>query len=659
MPLHLYCRVSTTKQIEGLSLSIQGDESVIEALAKKYNTTVGQRVYRDEGKSAYKGMNLSGELGEFLNDIESGVVKAGDILVCRALDRLSRLSLTNALNVYGRIMEAGVCIHTTMDDRRYEPNDQLSQILATLAFNTANEESEKKSYLTNKYALTRIEQFYAGKRSDDGYSFDIGVGKHPWYFTVVDKVVKPHLEKFQLARELVDLALDGKGIQTCRKYAKERGLNLSFTGMARFFKSEALYGKLVVQLEDKGATCNHPTKEKQYVVRELDGYYPAVCTKAEFLRIQKIKQLHADTTTDRKYNVSILAGFKRLYCQNGYSMIAATNKNVSYYRCGYADCQCGSYIPQYSLNRMILETLQHHVFMPTEQEDNHLLLDLEIELEQKTLEFKKRQRMVLNHPDLFDDEAMVKLAEDKAELERVANELESAREEQAAKLSYAGGLSLEHFNEWLQKTEQYLDSTDEDEIKEVRERVKSVVRRIDYNSGLVKVQLADGSTTMLYQPQAKDRRQRSYLKLQIMNESMKAGSVSLNPAMQYVCFTESELLEQKHVIKAEDYPTGLLKPCSKPLPVKDRKAEFLDNVKAAGAVIWKRKQAMSVGIKDWQWQEYKDLDMKAEGFHVYEVQYKTKHYQKRNGQVVSVNAMSVDDFKQLLDSPKIDSFEPA
>ena len=129
--------------------------------------------------------------------------------------------------------------------------------------------------------------------------------------------------------------------------------------------------------------------------------------------------------------------------------------------------------------------------------------------------------------------------------------------------------------------------------------------------------------------------------------------------MQYVCFTEKDLQDGKHIYQAEDYPTGLLKPCSKPLPVKDRKAEFLDNVKAAGAVIWKRKQAMSVGIKDWQWQEYKDLDMKAEGFHVYEVQYKTKHYQKRNGQVVSVNAMSVDDFKQLLDSPKIDSFEPA
>lgn len=658
--LHLYCRVSTTKQLSGLSMSIQGDETLIEQLALKYNTQVGPRVYRDDGKSAYQGKNLKGELGDFLNDIETGQVQHGDFLVVRALDRISRLGLTKALNIYGRIMEAGVKIITTMDDRVYSPNDQLSQILATLSFNTSNEESEKKSYLTNKYALTRIEQFHAGERSPDGFTYDIGVGKHPWYIKLENKVVKPNPERFHLARELVDLALSGKGITTCRNHAEKHGFELSFSGMARFFKTDALYGKLVVRLEDKEATRKHPKKEKQYLVRELDDYYPAVCTKAEFLRIQKIKQLHTDTTTNRKYNISMLAGSKRLQCKNGYSLIAATNKNVSYYRCGYIDCDCKTYMPQYSLNRMILETLQHHVFVqqPSDKID-HQLLDLEIELEQKTLEFKKLQRMVLDHPDLFDSEAMMKLAEDKASIEDIANKLEAAREEQATALTYANQLTLEHFNDWLTRTQEYLESNDEEAIQEVRERIKSVVRKIEVNEGLVHVHLADGSVTVLYQPRGKDLRQRSYLKLQVMPSELKAGSISMNPAMKYVCFTEQDLVDGNHVYPAEMYPEGLLKPCSKPLVVKDVKAEFLTKVQEIGALQWKRKPAMEASIKDWEWQTYKDLDMKSEGFFIYDVQWKTKHYQKRSGQVVSANEMTEVDLKTLLDSPKIDSFKPA
>lgn len=670
--LHLYCRVSTAKQLSGLSMSIQGDDTLIEELARKYNTQVGPRIYQDSGKSAYKGMNLDGELGEFLADIENGSVKAGDVLVVRALDRISRLGLTKALNVYGQIMEAKVQIHTTMDERLYKPDDQLSQILATLAFNTANEESEKKSYLTNKYALTRIEQFHAGKRSEDGYPFDIGVGKHPFYIELENKVVKPSLY-FNLARRLVDMAIQGKGITTCRKYAKEQGLELSHSAMARFFKSDAVYGKLVVRLEDKEATRKHPTKEKQYIIRELDGYYPAVASRKEYLRIQKIKELHMDTLGNRKH-LSMLSGSRRLYCQGGYSIIASEAKGIRFYRCGYSECQCGTYIPQYTLNKMILETLQHHVFVPKQDTDNHQLMDLEIELEQKTLEFKKRQRMVLDHPDLFDDEAMIKLAEDKAKIESISSKLEAEREDQATKLSYAGGLSLEHFHEWVQQTSMYLESTDEDVIQNVREQLKTVIRRIELDNGLVKVHLADGTTTVLYAPKWKDRRKRSYLKLQIVTESFKHQAVELNEAMKLVCFTEQDLIEKKHVTPAEDYPAGLLKPSSKPLrykPVQDkkavnvttsveprnRKAELIAAVKEAGSVIWKRKDVMALGVKTDVWQEFKSLNMTAEEFNVYQVEYKTSSYVKRSNQVVSIKELTETDLKKLLMSPKIDSVQ--
>ncbi|WP_140322145.1 recombinase family protein, partial [Vibrio parahaemolyticus] len=116
-----YCRVSSGKQLEGLSMSLQGDEALLSRIAKEYHTTVSDRIYIDEGVSSYKGKNLeSGQLGEIVRDIEKGRIKKGDIIVMRALDRLSRQELTDSENLYNRIVGAGVNIYTTIDNHLYK-----------------------------------------------------------------------------------------------------------------------------------------------------------------------------------------------------------------------------------------------------------------------------------------------------------------------------------------------------------------------------------------------------------------------------------------------------------------------------------------------------------------------------------------------------------
>jgi RNase P subunit RPR2 len=548
------------------------------------------------------------------------------------------MGLTSALNIYGEIMAAGIKIHTTMDDRLYEPNCQMSQILATLSFNTANEESAKKSYLTNKYCLYRINQFKSGERSEYGFSFDIGVGRHPFYFELDYKVVKPN-KYFKLARELVELALDGKGIETCRKYAASNGLELGHTAFARFFKSEALFGKLSVTLESK-----------KY---ELNDYYPAVCSKTEFLRIAKIKSIYAEATGNRKY-ITLLSGMKRLYCSNGYSIIVNETKGVRYYRCGYIECKCGTHIPQYSLNRMILETLLNHVFVPVQQ-DNHELLDLQIELEQQTEAFKKRQRMVLEHPDLFDDEAMIKLAEDRSAIEATQEKVDAEQVKQASLSSYTNGLTLDHFNEWLSKSKECLESNDEEQIKQIRERLKAVIQRITLDNGLVKILLADNTTTVLYSPKHHDRRTRSYLKLQILDEITKQGVLSINDAMQYVAFTEQDLLDNNHVHKAEDYPGDLLKPCSKPLKqAADHKQIIIDAVnnhlQNNKCIRWRRSDLMGIGVTTTQWQEFKSSEMfKNAGVTIEEIHYKTANYVKKKA-LVAFKELDTESIKSLLNA---------
>lgn len=67
MALIPYARVSSGKQLDGLSMSLQGDSKLLEELAKEYGTTVSDLVYSNEGVLSYKGKNVShGELGRLL-----------------------------------------------------------------------------------------------------------------------------------------------------------------------------------------------------------------------------------------------------------------------------------------------------------------------------------------------------------------------------------------------------------------------------------------------------------------------------------------------------------------------------------------------------------------------------------------------------------------
>ncbi len=47
MALIPYARVSSGKQLDGLSMSLQGDSKLLENLAKEYKTTISDLVYND------------------------------------------------------------------------------------------------------------------------------------------------------------------------------------------------------------------------------------------------------------------------------------------------------------------------------------------------------------------------------------------------------------------------------------------------------------------------------------------------------------------------------------------------------------------------------------------------------------------------------------
>lgn len=141
-----YSRFSSAIQRDGDSLRRQ-----LEA-AKRYCAQHGLKLAEtitDEGVSAFRGRNaIEGGLGRFLRAIDSGLVPKNATLIVESLDRLSRDQVSEALELFLRIIRKGVSIVTLTDGRRYdrEALNDFSQLVVSLAVMArAHEESLVKS----------------------------------------------------------------------------------------------------------------------------------------------------------------------------------------------------------------------------------------------------------------------------------------------------------------------------------------------------------------------------------------------------------------------------------------------------------------------------------------------------------------------------------
>ena len=142
-----YLRFSTPDQSRGDSFRRQADKA--RKFAAQNDLELSEDSYQDLGVSAYRGRNIvEGQLGKFLEAVESGKIKRGSYLLVENLDRLSRDRLMPALNRFHSILEAGINIATLNDGTVYTKdsiNDLTGLIIPLVYMSRANEESVTKS----------------------------------------------------------------------------------------------------------------------------------------------------------------------------------------------------------------------------------------------------------------------------------------------------------------------------------------------------------------------------------------------------------------------------------------------------------------------------------------------------------------------------------
>ncbi len=172
IPVYSYVRFSSKKQEKGDSLRRQstgGEEWIARNADKGY--VAARLTLHDIGVSAFRGKNKhTGALKLFLQEIESGRVQPGAILLVEHLDRLSRQGVGEAYALFTQILNAGVHIAVLKPYEqiysRESVNDLVGLLLPLIYFYLAFIESKTKS--------DRLRNVWDHKRekAKDGARFD-------------------------------------------------------------------------------------------------------------------------------------------------------------------------------------------------------------------------------------------------------------------------------------------------------------------------------------------------------------------------------------------------------------------------------------------------------------------------------------------------------
>ncbi|WP_419832748.1 recombinase family protein [Endozoicomonas atrinae] len=152
VPIYCYSyhRISTNRQLSGGGIKRQIEASQAICREKDWIMDTSFQL-TDIGKSAYHGKNLDDRatLGGFLNAVDDGLIKRPAVLLVESLDRLSRANIMDALELFIRILNAGITIYTHIDGMTYNKNEiqkNFSPLLISITLMCrSHEESETKS----------------------------------------------------------------------------------------------------------------------------------------------------------------------------------------------------------------------------------------------------------------------------------------------------------------------------------------------------------------------------------------------------------------------------------------------------------------------------------------------------------------------------------
>lgn len=308
-----YARISSKRQLSGTGLAQQKDGEVLAKLSEKLGLPIDDRSFVDAGRSGFHGHHLDHDFGRLLHMIDTQEIAKGSCIVVSSLDRISRQAVNHATELFLSVINRGVNIYTTIDEKLYSensPNLMGELVISVIILAQAHEESLKKSERTLGNVRALLKKIHNNELSEDGYPLAINsMGKHPWYIDATKGDIRPHATLYPAAQDLVGLIKKGWGTTACLEYMREKYPEKKWTEsqFRKFHLSEAMFGRRTFELP-----------EKKHV---LEDYYPPLMTENEY---RAFVQMRKERTAPREREgiVPLLTGVGLFKCADCGSTIS-------------------------------------------------------------------------------------------------------------------------------------------------------------------------------------------------------------------------------------------------------------------------------------------------------------------------------------------------
>ncbi len=284
-----YIRYSSKKQELGASLQRQLEAS--RKYAREHDLDLDESL-RDLGVSSFHGLNrLKGAFGSFLQRMKEGKITVGSVLIVENLDRLSREHVSDALEQFINILNAGITIVTLMDNMEYSKesvNNNWTQFVVSISIMAkARGESKDKS--------DRLKDTNEIKRNNISPNLKF-TGKTPLWIepnkvpisdtstrtkVIGFKPVKP--EWISAINLMFDLKLEGKGKSRIAKILNNTEPFKSMREWNQSYVEKVLTNRAVI-----GEFQPHKIvdEKREPVGDPIPDYFPIVVTKEKFYQVQ-------------------------------------------------------------------------------------------------------------------------------------------------------------------------------------------------------------------------------------------------------------------------------------------------------------------------------------------------------------------------------------
>lgn len=283
-----YLRYSSPAQSDGDSIRRQ--TAAAAGWCKRNGVTLDKNTsYEDRGRSGFHGKHReSGYLRRFLDDVESGTIPRGSILLIENMDRLSRESPVRGVHLLTGILLAGIRVVQLMPDELElsEESDLFSLFRGQMSQARGHDESKTKS--------NRLTEVWAEKKRKARATGEILTHRLPAWVKARGGKLAPIPKRVAVVRRMFDLCRSGCGLSLIvRQLTAERVQSWGRSGKwSKAYVKKILSGRAVLGE-------HQPLRDGEPDGDAIRGYYPRVVSEDTWLQAQAALASRIEQRTGR------------------------------------------------------------------------------------------------------------------------------------------------------------------------------------------------------------------------------------------------------------------------------------------------------------------------------------------------------------------------